>query len=232
MYNTTRASGGASIREEASSRDFTVVAHRMNPESKIWNLSQAKVTKLPGAITLNHTWYTCLSPPGGGGLLIQKVYAPARTALPNPYPHQYTFRAKIHTLFTNFSTRILKKIIPFVVQLVFYVNWPNFWSPKCWIHEKNWRVAPKIGKNTLTLFEFDTHSLKNPTHSSTHLSPKNPTLSSTNFENPTLSSTELPIQLVKTIVSDCQKLLSPAGHFELPAGHLIEFNRRPLPDIW
>ncbi len=31
--------------------------------------------------------------------------------------------------------------------------------------------------------------------------------------------------------SDCQKLLSPAGHFELPAGHLIEFNRRPLPDI-
>ena len=46
------------------------------------------------------------SSPRGGGLLTQKVYAPARTAVQNPYTHQYTFRAKIHTLS---STRILKK---------------------------------------------------------------------------------------------------------------------------
>ncbi len=31
------------------------------------------------------------------------------------------------------------------------------------------------------------------------------------------------------VISDCQKLLSSAGHFGFPAGQLIEFNRRPLP---
>ncbi len=34
------------------------------------------------------------------------------------------------------------------------------------------------------------------------------------------------------LTSNCQKLLSSVGHFEFPAGHLIEFNIRPLPDIW
>ena len=32
--------------------------------------------------------------------------------------------------------------------------------------------------------------------------------------------------------SDCQKVFSSFGHFGFHAGHLIEFNRGPLPDIW
>ncbi len=47
-------------------------------------------------------------------------------------------------------------------------------------------IVPKICKNAL----FDTTSLKNYTLSGARLSPKDPTLSSTNFENPTLFSTE------------------------------------------
>ncbi len=33
-------------------------------------------------------------------------------------------------------------------------------------------------------------------------------------------------------ISDYHKLLSFVGHFGFSVGHLIEFNRRPLSDIW
>ncbi len=52
---------------------------------------------------------------------------------------------------------------------------------------KNWHVA--LGSCKITLVH--TNSLKNHTISSTYLSPKIPTLFSTSFQNPTLSSTEI-----------------------------------------